>query len=85
MDEIVNLLERNQCTLDESIALFEEGLKLSQELSVQLKSYEDKVKAYIEEQKRKERIDFVKLEHEKFKKKSDFVNTFNDFFYRFIQ
>ena len=31
-----------------------------------------------EEQKRKEQIDFVKQEHEKFKKKSKFVNTFND-------
>jgi exodeoxyribonuclease VII small subunit len=49
LDEIVNLLERNQCTLDESIALFEEGLKLSQELSVQLKSYEDKVARLLKE------------------------------------
>ena len=31
-----------------------------------------------EEQKRKEQIDFVKQEHEKFKKKSEFVNTFYD-------
>ena len=49
LDEIVNLLERNQCTLDESIALFEEGLKLSQDLSVQLKSYEDKVARLLKE------------------------------------
>ena len=49
LDEIVNLLERNQCTLDESIALFEEGLKLSQELSVQLKSYEEKVARLLKE------------------------------------
>lgn len=49
LDEIVNLLERNQCTLDESIALFEEGLKLSQDLSVQLKSYEDKVSRLLKE------------------------------------
>ena len=33
-----------------------------------------------EEQKPKERIDFVKQEHEKFKKKSEFVNTFNDIY-----
>ena len=49
LDEIVNLLERNQCTLDESIALFEEGLKLSQDLSVQLKNYEDKVARLLKE------------------------------------
>ncbi|MBR5290142.1 MAG: exodeoxyribonuclease VII small subunit [Erysipelotrichaceae bacterium] len=49
LDEIVNLLEKNQCTLDESIALFEEGLKLSQDLSVQLKSYEDKVARLLKE------------------------------------
>ena len=49
LDEIVNLLERNQCTLDESIALFEEGLKLSQDLSVQLKSYEEKVARLLKE------------------------------------
>ena len=49
LEEIVNLLERNQCTLDESIALFEEGLKLSQDLSVQLKSYEDKVARLLKE------------------------------------
>lgn len=49
LDEIVNLLERNQCTLDESIALFEEGLKLSQQLSAQLKSYEEKVAQLLKE------------------------------------
>ena len=49
LDEIVNLLERIQCPLDESIALFEEGLNLSQDLSVQLKSYEDKVARLLKE------------------------------------
>ena len=43
LDEIAALLEKNQCTLDESIALFEEGLKLSKSLSTQLKGYEEKV------------------------------------------
>ena len=49
LDEIVNLLERNQCTLDESIALFEEGLKLSSQLSAQLKHYEEKVSQLLKE------------------------------------
>ena len=49
LDQIVDLMEKNQCTLDESIALFEEGLKLSQQLSVQLKSYEEKVACLLKE------------------------------------
>ena len=49
LDQIVDLMEKNQCTLDESIALFEEGLKLSQQLSVQLKSYEEKVARLLKE------------------------------------
>ena len=49
LDEIVGLLEKNQCSLDESIALFEEGLKLSSELNAQLKAYELKVNELLKE------------------------------------
>lgn len=49
LDEIVSALEKNECTLDESIQLFEEGLKLSQTLSEQLKGYEDKVAQLLKE------------------------------------
>ena len=49
LDQIVSLLEKNQCTLDESIALFEEGLHLSQELNTQLISYEEKVAQLMKE------------------------------------
>ena len=49
LEEIVSALEKNQCTLDESIALFEEGLHLSQSLNAQLKSYEEKVAALMKE------------------------------------
>lgn len=49
LDEIVSALEKNECTLDESIQLFEEGLKLSQALSEQLKGYEDKVAQLLKE------------------------------------
>lgn len=49
LDQIVSLLEKNQCTLDESIALFEEGLHLSQALNVQLKAYEEKVSRLMKE------------------------------------
>ncbi|MBQ7889317.1 MAG: exodeoxyribonuclease VII small subunit [Erysipelotrichaceae bacterium] len=49
LDEIVSALEKNECTLDESIQLFEEGLKLSQSLSEQLKHYEEKVTQLLKE------------------------------------
>ena len=49
LDEIVSTLEKNQCSLDESIQLFEEGLKLSQTLSEQLKGYEEKVAQLLKE------------------------------------
>ncbi len=49
LEEIVSALEKNQCTLDESIALFEEGLHLSQSLNAQLKIYEEKVSALMKE------------------------------------
>ena len=49
LEEIVSALEKNQFTLDESIALFEEGLHLSQSLNAQLKSYEEKVAALMKE------------------------------------
>ena len=49
LDEIVTLLEKNQCSLDESIALFEEGLQLSSVLHAQLKGYEEKVSRLMKE------------------------------------
>ena len=43
LEEITKLLERNEVSLDESIKLFEEGLKLSGELDTQLKTYQQKI------------------------------------------
>lgn len=43
LNELVALLEKNETPLDESIACFEEGLKLVQELEEKLKGYENKV------------------------------------------
>ncbi|MFI3285004.1 MAG: exodeoxyribonuclease VII small subunit [Erysipelotrichaceae bacterium] len=43
LDTIVNALQRNEVSLDEAIALFEEGLHLSKELDGQLKNYELKI------------------------------------------
>lgn len=43
LDEIVSLLEANEQPLDETIGLFEEGLKLIKSCDDQLKVFEQKV------------------------------------------
>ena len=40
MEEIVDILEKGELDLDESIKLYEEGLNLSKTLKNQLKEYE---------------------------------------------
>ena len=41
MQEIVEILEKGEVSLDESIKLYEEGLNLSKSLKNQLKEYEN--------------------------------------------
>ncbi len=43
LEEIVNLLENNQISLDESVDLFQEGVQLSQYCSKKLENVENKV------------------------------------------
>ena len=43
LEEIVNLLENNQISLDESVDLFQEGVQLSQYCSKNLENVENKV------------------------------------------
>ncbi len=43
LEEIVNLLERNDQPLDETIKMFEEGLKLVKSCDNSLKQFETKV------------------------------------------
>ena len=43
LQEIVDKLERNDVDLDESIRLYEEGLKLSKSLKDQLAVFEEKI------------------------------------------
>jgi len=43
LNEIVNGLEKNEASLEESISLFEEGLLLVKECDAQLRSFEVKV------------------------------------------
>lgn len=50
LDELVNALEKNETSLDESIAMFQEGLKLVKECESQLKSFEMKVEELTSEQ-----------------------------------
>ncbi len=52
MQEIVEILEKGEVSLDESIKLYEEGLNLSKELKKQLNEYEktiEKINAENEE------------------------------------
>lgn len=64
-----------------SLGLYDTTISFGLDDDIQI-AIERKIDNYLkkidEEQKRKEQIVFVKQEHEKFKKKSDFVNTFND-------
>ncbi len=45
LKEIVELLEKGEIELDESIKLYEEGLELSKSLKQQLKEYEKKIES----------------------------------------
>ena len=43
IDEILDLLERNEIELEEAVKLFEEGLKLVNDCDQQLNSFKDKI------------------------------------------
>ena len=45
LQEIVSLLDREDTKLDDSIRLYEEGLKLTKELEGQLKALEEKIES----------------------------------------
>ena len=45
LQEIVSLLDREDTKLDDSIRLYEEGLKLRKELEGQLKAFEEKIES----------------------------------------
>lgn len=50
LDEIVRLLERGECDLDESLKLFEEGAKLARSCNDMLDKAEQKVMLLVNEQ-----------------------------------
>jgi exodeoxyribonuclease VII small subunit len=49
LDKIVSDLESGKITLDESITLFEEGIKLIKECDLKLKSVEEKISEIVGE------------------------------------
>lgn len=48
IDEILDLLEKNEIELEEAISLFEEGLKLVNSCDQQLNSFKDKMNHLIQ-------------------------------------
>ena len=54
LEEIINLLESGKVDLDDSLKLFEEGLKLTKELDAKLKVYEKKIEDLTKEDKEDE-------------------------------
>ena len=56
LEEIVNLLENDNVDLDKSIELYEEGLKISKNLSKQLESFEKKLETIDLEKERENEL-----------------------------
>ena len=48
IDEILELLEKNEIDLEEAIVLFEEGLKLVNDCDAQLSGFKDKMNQLIQ-------------------------------------
>ena len=57
LEQIVGILEGGQCTLDESIKLFEEGTKLTAFCSKSLKTAEQKIVKLMDETKEPAPVD----------------------------
>ena len=49
IDEILDLLERNEIELEEAVKLFEEGLKLVNDCDHQLNSFKDKINSLMKD------------------------------------
>lgn len=50
LEEIVDLLEKNEINLDEALKLYQEGLKISKKLEKDLKDISDKLEGELDEQ-----------------------------------
>ena len=49
LEEITNLLQKNDCTLDESLKLYEEGLQLSAFCDQKLSAFNEKLAELVKE------------------------------------
>lgn len=49
LEEIVDLLEKNEVNLDEALKLYQEGLKISKKLEKDLKDISDKLEGELDE------------------------------------
>jgi exodeoxyribonuclease VII small subunit len=54
LDEIINLLENNKVSSDDSIALYQEGVELARYCDAKLKSIENQVTKIYEDQQLKD-------------------------------
>ncbi len=43
LEEIVNIIQKNECSLDEGISLYEEGLKLARYCSEKLNGFQERL------------------------------------------
>lgn len=62
LEELVKKLDSDELTLDESIALFEEGMKLSKKCSDKLESAEKKINILLQEENGNEKEEKFEIE-----------------------
>lgn len=62
LEELVKKLDSDELTLDESIALFEEGMKLSKKCSDKLESAEKKINILLQDENGNEKEEKFEIE-----------------------
>lgn len=62
LEELVKKLDSDELTLDESIALFEEGIKLSKKCSDKLESAEKKINILLQDENGNEKEEKFEIE-----------------------
>jgi exodeoxyribonuclease VII small subunit len=62
LETVVERLERGELTLDESVRLFEEGMKLSQECKQELEQAEGRIQVLVEGKNGKMQVAEMELE-----------------------
>lgn len=62
LEELVKKLDSDELTLDESIALFEEGIKLSKKCSDKLESAEKKINILLQDENENQKEEKFEIE-----------------------